>query len=66
LQPHVCVQGNIDPLLVACAKERIVDEVNRIKNELSGGAYIFNLGHGIVPYTPIENVELLINTVRGK
>jgi len=33
--------------------------------DLGKGPFIFNLGHGILPHTPLENVELLLETIRG-
>jgi uroporphyrinogen decarboxylase len=39
--------------------------VDRIMGALSGGRFIFNLGHGIVPETPIAHVERLVGRVRG-
>jgi len=65
LQPHVCVQGNMDPLLLASDKNMAVKEAKRIISILGDGPFIFNLGHGIVPHTPIEHVQALIKTVRG-
>jgi len=40
-------------------------EVDRILEALSGGPFIFNLGHGIVPQTPPEHVAALVARVRG-
>lgn len=66
LQPHVCIQGNLDPFLLASEKEEMVLQVRRIIDVLGNGPFIFNLGHGILPHTPIENVELLLREVREK
>lgn len=66
LQPYTCVQGNLDPALLASSRNGLVKEVKRIKKVLGKKPFIFNLGHGILPETPIENVELLIDVVRGK
>ncbi|MDA0720324.1 MAG: uroporphyrinogen decarboxylase, partial [Proteobacteria bacterium] len=43
----------------------LVDETRRICDALSGGAHIFNLGHGITPEADPANVQLMIDTVRG-
>jgi uroporphyrinogen decarboxylase len=59
------VQGNLDPLVLlagGAALDRAVDEV---LEAFTGGPFIFNLGHGILPETPIENVERMIRRVRG-
>jgi uroporphyrinogen decarboxylase len=64
-QNEVVVQGNLSPLVLFSTKEKIKEEVLKIKNALSGKPYIFNLGHGILPKTPIENVEYMIESVRG-
>ncbi len=64
IQPHVCVQGNLDPILLANDAEGALKEAGRIINILGDNPFIFNLGHGILPYTPIENVERLVEFVR--
>lgn len=65
LQPHVCVQGNLDPLVLAYDKEEMQRQANYIKQVLGKGAFIFNLGHGIIPETPMEHVDALLEVVRG-
>ncbi len=65
LQPKLCVQGNLDPLLLIGGGERLKEQVIEICEKLKNGAHIFNLGHGITPQTPIKNVELMIETVRS-
>lgn len=64
LQPHVTVQGNLDPLLLVAGGEALDRRVDEICRALSGGPFIFNLGHGIVPQTPPENVSRLVERVR--
>ena len=64
-QQDSIVQGNMHPLILFSSKEKISEEVLRIKDNLRGKPYIFNLGHGILPKTPIENVEYMIQCVRG-
>lgn len=59
------VQGNLDPALLLGSPERLRKQVESVLNEGAYDGHIFNLGHGIYPETPIENVELLVRTVRG-
>lgn len=66
IQEKVVVQGNLGPeVLAQGSKEMIHDSVTNILNNLSEGRFIFNLGHGILPQTPIENVEYLLSLVRN-
>ena len=65
LQPHAAVQGNLDPQLLVCGGAAMLDEAERILAALSGGPFVFNLGHGIVPQTPPEHVAALSEFVRG-
>jgi uroporphyrinogen decarboxylase len=61
------VQGNLDNILLAFgSKKEIEKEVLDILETFGGKPFIFNLGHGILPETPIENVELVMKLVRGK
>jgi len=64
LQPRAAVQGNLDPLLLVAGGPRLDQAVDAILSALRGGRFIFNLGHGIVPETPIAHVERLIARVR--
>ncbi len=64
LQPITTVQGNLDPMLLINGGQEMEDRVREIKQKLSGGAHIFNLGHGITPLTPPENVAKLVELVR--
>lgn len=60
------IQGNLDPIyLLSEDKDLIKREINRIKNTLAK-PFIFNLGHGILPATPLENVQILVDMIRGK
>ncbi len=64
LQSIVPVQGNLDPLLLAANKEKTVEQAKILLDTLGNKPFIFNLGHGMVPHTPIENVEALAKTIR--
>ena len=65
LQPETCVQGNLDPRLMVEGGEALVSEARRIKETLSRGPHIFNLGHGITPDADPENVTILLETLRA-
>lgn len=59
------VQGNLDNFLLAFgSKKEIEKEVLEILKTFGDQPFIFNLGHGILPETPIENVELVVKLVR--
>ncbi len=61
----VVVQGNLDPLLLVVGGDAMDERVDEILELMDGKRFIFNLGHGIVPQTPPENVARLVERVRG-
>lgn len=61
----VGVQGNLDPLRVVAGGEQMLQRAGEIVSAFSDRPHIFNLGHGIVPQTPIEHVAELVDFVRG-
>ncbi|CCG41643.1 uroporphyrinogen decarboxylase [Magnetospirillum molischianum] len=65
LQPHCTVQGNLDPLLLVAGGEALDAGIDRVLTKLGKGPFIFNLGHGIVPPTPPENVARLAERVKN-
>lgn len=65
LQRHGAVQGNLDPLRLVAGGKALSEGVDRILETLGGGPLVFNLGHGITPEAPIENVEAMVARVRG-
>lgn len=64
LQPHICVQGNLDPIMLVTGGAALEREARRILDKLGHGSFIFNLGHGVVPQTPPEHVAQLVEIVR--
>jgi uroporphyrinogen decarboxylase len=66
LQPKLTVQGNLDPILLVAGGPALEEGVRQILEGLSGGPFVFNLGHGIVPQTPPENVSKLLDIIRGR
>ncbi|MES2214446.1 MAG: uroporphyrinogen decarboxylase [Pseudomonadota bacterium] len=66
-QEKIVVQGNLDPVVLLSDKETIKKKAEDILDKVGrNGKFIFNLGHGILPRTPIENVEYLVECVRSK
>src|SRR5262249_15614498 len=60
------VQGNLDPLVLASGGARMEREAAKILKTLAGRPFIFNLGHGVLPQTPPENVARLVKLVRER
>lgn len=65
ISPLATVQGNLDPLRLVSGGAQMLDRADQILEAFKGRPHIFNLGHGIVPQTPIEHVEALVNHVKG-
>ena len=54
------IQGNLDPTLLLGPRERLLDGADDVLRRAAGRpGHIFNLGHGILPGTPVEHVEAL-------
>jgi uroporphyrinogen decarboxylase len=59
------VQGNLDPITLFAEPELIRRRVRQVLEQAAGRpGHIFNLGHGIVPETPVENVQAVVKFVR--
>jgi len=65
VQPGGCVQGNLASAHMVTGGDALVRETRRVVDAFRGGPHIFNLGHGITPDADPENVQLMIDTVRG-
>ncbi|WP_020590426.1 uroporphyrinogen decarboxylase [Kiloniella laminariae] len=65
IQSHVTVQGNLDPLLLVAGGSMLDQSIDSILSAFTDGPFIFNLGHGILPQTPIEHVEQMLKRIRG-
>ena len=62
--PTKAIQGNLDPCLLMADQQTIRDRVERLLAQVDArSGYIFNLGHGVLPPTPTENVRFLVQTV---
>jgi uroporphyrinogen decarboxylase len=65
LPPGLPVQGNLDPLALIAGGTALERSVRSIISAFEDRPHIFNLGHGILPDTPVEHVEQLLELVRG-
>jgi uroporphyrinogen decarboxylase len=65
IQPRRPVQGNLDPLALLAGGAALDRSIDAILAAFADGPFIFNLGHGVLPDTPIGHVERLIARVRG-
>jgi uroporphyrinogen decarboxylase len=60
----VAIQGNLDPAVLFADRQTIRDRCKRILDEVGGRrGHIFNLGHGILPATPVDNVIALVDAI---
>jgi uroporphyrinogen decarboxylase len=59
------IQGNLDPQVLVAGGPALDEAVSAILRELGAGPLIFNLGHGILPQTPVAHVERMLSLVRG-
>ena len=65
VQSMVPVQGNLDPMLLVAGGSAMEIRISEILETLGKKPFIFNLGHGIVPQTPPENVARLAEIIRN-
>jgi uroporphyrinogen decarboxylase len=59
LQPFATPQGNLDPVLLMCGGAVLEEAVRALLRTLGAAPFVFNLGHGVLPETPPENVDTL-------
>jgi uroporphyrinogen decarboxylase len=65
IQTRRPIQGNLDPLALLVGGAALDRSIDAILEAFSRGPFIFNLGHGVLPNTPIAHVERLVARVRG-
>lgn len=66
VEDKVALQGNMDPLALFGPEETIRAEARKVMDGfgmIGNGGHVFNLGHGINQFTPIENVQILVDEV---
>jgi uroporphyrinogen decarboxylase len=60
------IQGNLDPALLLSDPETVRAGTRHVLEEAAGRpGHVFNLGHGVLPDTPLENVQAMVETVVG-
>ena len=65
LQPKAALQGNLDPVMLLSGGVALDRAIDRILSICARGPFVFNLGHGILPATPPDNVARLVERVRA-
>ena len=66
LAAGIAVQGNLDPAALCAGGTGLDQAVDDVLEGFTGRPFIFNLGHGVLPDTPVAHVERLIARVRGQ
>ncbi|HEX9187672.1 MAG TPA: uroporphyrinogen decarboxylase [Vicinamibacteria bacterium] len=63
----VAVQGNLDPTLLFAPRDRLLARVDDVLRRAAGRpGHVFNLGHGILPGTPVDAVRAVVDHLRGR
>jgi uroporphyrinogen decarboxylase len=63
----VALQGNLDPTALLAPRERLLARVDALLDSVGGRpGHVFNLGHGILPTTPVENVRAVVERVHER
>jgi uroporphyrinogen decarboxylase len=65
VQSRKPVQGNLDPVVLLAGGRALDQSIERIIENFKAGPFIFNLGHGVLPDTPVAHVEQLVARVRA-
>jgi uroporphyrinogen decarboxylase len=65
LQARMTIQGALDPLLLRAGGEALDRRVDQLIEQWGSGPYIFNLGHGVLPDTPVDHIARVVDRVRG-
>ena len=63
---HLCVQGNLNPHVLCLSKEQALEQTKQICISMQKeDGFIFNLGHGILPQTPLDHVHAVVDFVKS-
>ena len=61
------VQGNLDPIVLCADQDAVANQAQYLLDSVADkNGHIFNLGHGIIPETPVDNVKFLVDFVHKK
>ncbi len=63
--PNSVLQGNLDPSVLLSPEEEVVRSTKKMLDDFGTQNYIANLGHGLMPNIPVQNVRTFINTIKG-
>jgi uroporphyrinogen decarboxylase len=62
---YLCVlQGNIDSVVLLAGGKAVEDEVQAIYRDMEDKPFVFNLGHGVLPQTPLENIHRFLEATK--
>ena len=61
----IILQGNLKPTTLIEGGRKLKKGIKNILNKFNENKHIFNLSHGVLPQTPVENVEILVDTIRN-
>jgi uroporphyrinogen decarboxylase len=59
----LAIQGALDPQLLLCGGPALTARVDALLGQWSDGPYIFNLGHGVLPQTPLDHIAQVVEQV---
>jgi uroporphyrinogen decarboxylase len=62
---NIILQGNLSPRLLVEGGTKLREGIKNILNIFQGNKHIFNLSHGVLPQTPIENVETVVKEIKN-
>ena len=62
---NIALQGNLDPVVLIAGGAALAGQVSSILDTARGRPFVFNLGHGVLPQTPLEHVAALVEQVRS-
>jgi uroporphyrinogen decarboxylase len=62
---HLTLQGNLDPCVLLSTPEIIKEQARKLINAGGGHRHILNLGHGILPMTPVENARAFVDAAKS-
>lgn len=67
VRDRAALQGNLDPVVLLASPEQVQVHARKVLDQFGlGHGHIFNLGHGILPLTPVESVRVLVETVKSE